>query len=718
MLSFKKKLLPCLLAAVLLLSALPTMALSAEEAVVVSTEEALHAAVEAIPVGGSGEITITAGDQPLFMYLNSGIYVEEKDIIFNLINASVETAPTEYGNGQPVIFGLGANITINADDNSRMRTTAHTGNVGVVGLDNSTDWNEATQSFDKDFTLTINGGTYESSEDVPADHEPDYALCATPGTKVVLNDVICYGPVTEVARPGIGINVPGELVINGGKFSNDVKAYATQGKYVGEHSGFYYVRDKEVSDAFAALFPALTMKLDCVKPANAEDGIAFMVADAFNMEHYPTFDLNPETFSEDFSTCVVTYMSDTAKEEKHTIAVSWADNNAVKQQVDAILENLPKGEDMGGWYAPYIYKVNDLELINYWLTCTEDTDNINALINYSDEFKKYIGYKNFAIDIRMGDGDFFYTFAGGIADFKYKGVTYAATQMEVQADHILYVPDDTANTPEAFLDAAKKRIDAYVGADKVQLAYPRTVFGLLDALHFAETGEHLDPTEDLYTGVDGITADDFCCVATINGLQHHLVIKKGSSKMVTPKYQNVDVQSDVAVSATDASVPLDTTIEVEKLTEGETYDKIIEILDVDKNVTFDISLYSASLGENITKLKNGVFEVKIPVPTEWEGEDLAVYYITADDEVEEHEVTPVTEGNATFAIFETNHFSIYTLAEKKGNANAVAPDGATPQPEELPDVQTGYANVALLWAMLALLSGGAALTSQLRKKHG
>ncbi len=713
MLSFKKKLLPCLLALVLLLSALPTIALSAEEAVVVSTEEALHAAVEAIPVGGSGEITITAGDQSLFMYLNSFIYVEEKDITFNLINASLETAPTEYGDGQPVIFGFGANITINADENSRMRTTAHTGNVGVVGLDNSTDWNEATQSFDKDFTLTINGGTYECSEDVPADYEPDYALCATPGTKVVLNDVICHGPVAEVARPGVGINVPGEMVINGGKFSNDVKAYAAQGKYVGEFDGFYYVREKEVSDAFVAVLPDLKLALNSVKPANAEDMLVFMVAEAFNMEYAPTFYLYPHTFSEDFSTCEVVYGESTAKEERHTVSLSWKADTQTKQAVDAILENLPKGEDMGGWYAPYIYKVNDLELINYWLTCTEDTDNINALINYSDEFKKYIGYKNFAIDIRMGDGDFFYTFAGGIADFKYKGVTYAATNMEVQADHILYVPDDTANTPEAFLDAAKKRIDAYVGADKVQLAYPRTVFGLLDALHFAETGEHLDPTEELYTGVDGITADDFCCVATINGLQHHLVIKKGSSKMVTPKYQNVDVQSDVAVSATDASVPLDTTIEVKKLTEGETYDKIIGILDVDKNATFDISLYSASLGNYITKLESGKFQVKMPVPAELEGKTLMVYYVTADNKVEEHEVTP-GEG---FITFETDHFSIYTLAERKGNTGAGAPGEAAPQPEELPDVQTGYANVALLWAMLALISGGAALTLQLRKKH-
>ena len=45
------------------------------------------------------------------------------------------------------------------------------------------------------------------------------------------------------------------------------------------------------------------------------------------------------------------------------------------------------------------------------------------------------------------------------------------------------------------------------------------------------------------------------------------------------------------------------------------------------------------------------------------GKDLIVYYVNSNDEVEEHTVTPISEGSAYYAEFTTDHFSVYTLAE-------------------------------------------------------
>ena len=79
-----------------------------------------------------------------------------------------------------------------------------------------------------------------------------------------------------------------------------------------------------------------------------------------------------------------------------------------------------------------------------------------------------------------------------------------------------------------------------------------------------------------------------------------------------------------------------------------------------------IAMFNNMFGEEnvknskITKLENGIFEVTMPVPTDLEGKNLAIYYVTEDGKVEEHEVT-IKDGYATF---QTNHFSIYTLAEK------------------------------------------------------
>lgn len=75
---------------------------------------------------------------------------------------------------------------------------------------------------------------------------------------------------------------------------------------------------------------------------------------------------------------------------------------------------------------------------------------------------------------------------------------------------------------------------------------------------------------------------------------------------------------------------------------------------------FDLKLFSNSLNDYITELENGYFAVKIPVTEKFKNGNLVVYYVTDDGKVEEHEVT-LTDG---YAVFTTNHFSVYTLAEK------------------------------------------------------
>lgn len=176
---FKKQLLPWLLVLLFVLSAIPATVLATAESATVSSQADLIAAIEAIPEGGSGEITI----KDVYMYMNEGLYFENKDITFNLVNSSLVTAAGENGSGMPVIFGFGANITINIDDSSSVQAMGHTGNMGVVRIDNSTDWNETSQAFEKNFTLTVNGGQYTCSDIVPEGYdEPDSVFVAASGT--------------------------------------------------------------------------------------------------------------------------------------------------------------------------------------------------------------------------------------------------------------------------------------------------------------------------------------------------------------------------------------------------------------------------------------------------------------------------------------------------------------------------------------------------------
>ena len=92
----------------------------------------------------------------------------------------------------------------------------------------------------------------------------------------------------------------------------------------------------------------------------------------------------------------------------------------------------------------------------------------------------------------------------------------------------------------------------------------------------------------------------------------------------------------------------------------ETNENIEKILGTNIYSAYDISLYSNAKQENITKLENEKFEVKIPLPENLKDKELAVYYITDNGDTEEH----VATVRDKYVLFETNHFSTYVLTEK------------------------------------------------------
>lgn len=78
------------------------------------------------------------------------------------------------------------------------------------------------------------------------------------------------------------------------------------------------------------------------------------------------------------------------------------------------------------------------------------------------------------------------------------------------------------------------------------------------------------------------------------------------------------------------------------------------------------------------ELEDGSFEVRIPLSEKLKGKDLVAYYVDDNGNKEEHEVT-IKDG---YAVFNTNHFSTYTLAEKPAEKPDKTPDET---PIETPD---------------------------------
>ena len=114
-------------------------------------------------------------------------------------------------------------------------------------------------------------------------------------------------------------------------------------------------------------------------------------------------------------------------------------------------------------------------------------------------------------------------------------------------------------------------------------------------------------------------------------------------------------------------VPIDTLIHVARITDGDDYKKIVKILNTTNVDMFDLKMITKTNNETISKLDNGKFRIKLPIKEEFKGKELKVYYVGANDKVEEYAVTISDDGN--YAIFETDHFSIYTLAAGAATKN-------------------------------------------------
>lgn len=415
------------------------------------------------------------------------------------------------------------------------------------------------------------------------------------------------------------------------------------------------------------------IEMNAVKPANEiifERYFEFLLMDEESGNN-----ISFENLAEDFSSVDLTVNGET-----HNVGIVYIYNNDVKTKFDNYIKNFPSDIEY--------FQVRDLELINYWVN-NVGKDGTESLDMFSGELKSYLNYKNikFYVDNRAGDNGSFYTLRLGIAVFKYDDVIYNIYDtLGTKAEHIIYVPSETSNTKEALMAAAQKRINEYLGKEGiVTISYVGTAYetwakelydnreiywpGIDENITFEEflqSGNVFIPTYNDFeevSGLKGLKENDETFIATIKvgnkQESFHILIKNDSSKMVTPSYKTADITTDIEISSNSSSIPLDTSIKAQKITNGTEYEKIIK----KENAMFDLKLYSDSLEKYITKLDDGTFEVKIPVPENLKGKKLIAYYVTGDGKTEEYEVE-VKDG---YAIFNTKHFSIYTLAETKTN---------------------------------------------------
>ncbi len=715
MISLKRKFISILLVVMLVLLSIP-MTSSATQGVAVNTSEELIEAIANIPEGSSGEISVYTT-----MYLSQGITIENRSVVLNLISSQIVVY------NQDAFSVINGNLTVNADDNSLIRAEGDISDISAIRIEKA--------NTDLNFTLCLNGGKYSSQDTC--------AISLSEGISANITDAVIDG---EIENNG------GTVSINSGKFSSDISSYVTQGKWCGQYGDYFYVRDKEFSDKFNSVLTQGKVIFNYVTPQPDSDTI-WLISEDFNVLN-PDFYFSPESFNSDFSQCEITLYPETPYEEIHIVDIVWEYDEKIYEQARVFIDKFPTDRE---WF-----NISDLELVNYWISYNEESESgTETLLNFSGELKGYLNNTNFLfpVEMRGGSDDIFYTERIGSAKLMYNGsVYYASDFLGARAEHAIYVPESTEDTPEELALAAQKRIDDYIGAGKIQITqtndtvenyynseiagydsqisqYENQIAEYQSQISECESQKsdyqsRIDTAQELLSAEyskdpenwdmqiinnceteisncnDGIlncgNTIAYCNVqimncqwqleyipgykqyfidsfneggdlhflskaagghffnVTVGEYEYSFVVIKDDTKLAVPSYESVDLTTNVQVNSSSSEIPLDTVLGVEKLTEGTEYDRVVSILNVTDNETYDIKLRSGAKNDYVTALDNGSFEVRLPIPESLNGKTLAVYYVDKNDNAVKYNVT--VEDN--FAVFITDHFSVYTLAQE------------------------------------------------------
>ena len=410
-----------------------------------------------------------------------------------------------------------------------------------------------------------------------------------------------------------------------------------------------------------------TEKVFDVKSIEPDDNNYFAIFEDIEINN----DISIQNCNETYTKCSVT---DFSGNYYPNVTINYIYDKNTKKVVDSIVSKLEER----------VYNVSDLEIISYWL-------NGGSILYYSNDLMSTLGYKNFenfSFDVRAGDNSSFNTVEAGILKFIYNDTIYfMADFVEVDGNNIIYVEDNTDSND--LMKSAQTRIDNYFGKDKVKLVDTGNLEEFLDSYvldnqdiidemyeynesmknlpgYVAKTKEEIanQLKEEMRSMVSDILKENEHIYKVIIGDNtYYTLIRSDSSKMVETTYRTSDILTDVSISSSNKTIPYDALVNVRKITDGETYKKILDILKLTNSEMYDLKLFSKSLNNYVSKLVNGNFEVRIPIKDEYKNKNLVAYYVDDNGKVTEYEVT-VKDG---YAIFNTDHFSIYTLGVKSVN---------------------------------------------------
>lgn len=357
-----------------------------------------------------------------------------------------------------------------------------------------------------------------------------------------------------------------------------------------------------------------------------------------------------------------------------TVNVQYATKDT---SIDSILEEIKsKLNHTMDYYEESIennFIIDDLDSLNYYFNTQKTNNELAALYlmpSYSSGIHNLtgnIGF-DFMFDPRAGDApNMAYDRVIGPINILYNGVVVENIDpIGFVLNRVIYIPSDTTKTRDAFIEAAQKRINEYLPGQDITIEY---MADIADMPQSEYSWYKVDPQTHQVTYIPIID------VNKTNGEVYNITIGEqmipyfivaDSSKMKTPVLKSVDKDTNIKVETNSYDVPLDSRINVRKLDKNsEEFKNLAKKFKILDDMAFDIDILSSSLDMKIETLANGSFKVYIPVDEKTTKKSLVAAYVKEDGTIEEHKIT--FEGN--YAVFETNHFSTYSIVDKSNNPN-------------------------------------------------
>ena len=365
--------------------------------------------------------------------------------------------------------------------------------------------------------------------------------------------------------------------------------------------------------------------------------------------------------------------SQTVENNTKIINVKWQDTDPdIKADVDQKLKKLKDliTIDEEGYRSPYYFNLYDLNLINYYANKNEQNpyealgDSYNVY-KYSNDMKTIFGDANYSYSLDARAGSYatdFYSPSFGYLRVLYNNIIYGAVEPAgIKTKNIFYIPENTENTKEAYIAAAQKRIDNYLGAGKATVS----VGGLISEYDFNISD--LEDTDIRFFGDPAKMSDYYYKITySNNNYETYFLFIRDAKANDVPVSRNSDIKTNVTIETASPEVPLDSIIQVKQIMEGsEDYVKLTSDLNITNAVVYDLKVFSSSINDYVSKISNGDFKVSVPINDNLKGKKLAAYYLADDGTIEVHDVEIVDDK----AVFTTNHFSIYTIGEVMGEEN-------------------------------------------------